>query len=126
MKIKFPIKIRRSKDQGSAKEGGAKLTATFKTALEFLGTHFFLSSIFVAVLALIIGGYFFYTYIFSKEKIEPPLIEKPPIFNEKTYRKVFEDLEKRNLRFIETDAKIYPELFQETVPEAVEELNPTP
>ena len=122
MEIKFPIKISRAKKPGVAGERGSRLKTAFKRALEFLGKHFFLSSIFVAILALILGGYFFYAYVFSLEKMEPPLIEQPLIFNEEAYRKVFEDLEKRDIRFRETDAKIYPELFQEIVPEVVEGL----
>jgi hypothetical protein len=126
MEIKFPIKISRSKKQGPAGKRSARLKIAFKKAFEFLGDHFFLSSIFVAILALILGGYFFYAYVFSSGKIEPSLTEKPLIFNEETYRKVFDDLEKRDLRFKETDIKIYPELFQETVPEVAEGLTPTP
>jgi uncharacterized protein YneF (UPF0154 family) len=122
MEIKFPIKIKRSKNQGTARKESSKLVVALKKALEFLGRRFLLSSIFVIILALIIGGYFFYIYVFSLEKVEPPLTEQPLIFNEEAYRKVFDDLGKRDIRFRETDAKTYPDLFQESIPSAAEGL----
>lgn len=60
--------------------------------------------------ALILGGFLFYKYIFSVEEGE--IIERPIQFKEKLYRKILQTLEDRQKQFEEVELKEYLDPFR--------------
>jgi membrane peptidoglycan carboxypeptidase len=105
MKITTKIETKRIKD-------------FFRRFSRFIGERFFLSFLFSVILALIVGGFVFYQYVFLVESIELNISETPVFFDEDIYKKVLEKWQNREREFQEIESKQYSNPFLPPAPGA--------
>jgi len=98
MKITTKIETKRIKD-------------FFRKTSKFIGERFFLNFLFTVILALIIGGFVFYKYVFLAESIQPDILETPIFFDGDIHKKVLEEWQNRDKEFQEIESKQYPDPF---------------
>lgn len=79
----------------------------FSKLFRFIGERLFLNFLLVVVLAIIIGGFIMYRYVFLSENIQFNIVERPVFFDEVIYKKVLEEWEKRDKEFQEIESKQY-------------------
>src|SRR4030042_6112645 len=98
MKIGFKIKTQ-------------KTIIFFKKIPRIIGEHFFLSFVFAALLASIIGAFIFYRFIFLTKNAALNILERPVFFNVDVYKKVLEEMRNREKIIKELDSKQYSNPF---------------
>jgi len=92
----------------------------FKKFLEKLSLsitqHAFLACLFLFLLSLIFGGFLFYKYSISAQKVEPEALDKSVLLKEEAYQEVLEIWQAHERISQEADFKEYPNPFLESVP----------
>lgn len=100
-----------------------KIKVFFSKLPRILGERAFLTFLGFLIIFLIFGAFLFYKYIFSVERAQPEILEKPLQFNEKLFQEILEKFEERAKKLEETELKEYPNPFTRTVL-VEEELTP--
>lgn len=98
MKIGFKIETKKTVD-------------FFKKIPRTIGEHFFLSFVFAALLAFLIGALIFYRFVFLTKNAALNILERPVFFNEDVYKKVLEEISNREKIIQELDSKQYSNPF---------------
>lgn len=96
------------------KIGTQKTRIFFQKIPKTIGEHFFLSFVFVVLLASIIGAFIFYRFVFSIKNAAINILERPVFFNEDVYKKVLEEISAREKIIQELDSKQYSNPFAPT------------
>ena len=85
------------------------------TCCEFLHStveRMFLSFLVLVLIALIIGGFFFYQYSFLTERAELEILQKPTQLKESLYQKILADWQNREVELEGAVTKEYPDPFK--------------
>lgn len=81
--------------------------------LKTLAERCFLFSLILISLSLVFGNILFYQYYFSVEKIEPLMIDKQIYLEEKIWREILKEWDRREKKFKEIETKTFLNPFSE-------------
>lgn len=96
-----------------------KIKKRLRKLLFFPITHLFLTALLLFFLALIIGGFSFYKYVFLTQRVEI-LVKTSELLKENIYQEVLRTWQEQEKKFKEIDLKEYTNPFEEKIFESEE------
>lgn len=92
--------------------GTSKLKKIAKKIPEILAKKAFLVLIIIFIINLLISGFIFYQYYWQVQEKEIELTDQTSVLKEDALNEIINQLDQRQEQFIQTESKIYPDLFR--------------